>query len=221
LLERRAPPALAGVEPHERTVGGLLQGIEPEQPHRRLDRALGARSLGLMGQQSRQGLQGHLSQPLALGDEPLLEQRLVDAEPQKEVAPIQLGGLFQRLRSALGDAPFEGGHVDFDRRGIHGQGLPFDAHGRRCGAVESPAQVEHGMAQSIARLAVALVAPEQSRQLVAGVTLAGAHGEVRQQGLRLLRRKTRARARSQPGVEATKERHFQATHPGPLSGRTL
>ena len=50
LLERGPPTPLAGIEPHERAVRGLLQGIEPEQTHRRLDGALGGRGLGLFGQ---------------------------------------------------------------------------------------------------------------------------------------------------------------------------
>ena len=97
LLERGSPPPLAGIEPHERAVHRLLQGIQPEQPHRRLNRALRARGLALLGQQPRQGLQRHLPQPLPLGDEPLLEQRLVHGEAQQQVPAVQLGRLLQRL----------------------------------------------------------------------------------------------------------------------------
>ena len=86
-----------------------------------------------------QGLQGHLPQPLPLGDEPLLEERLVHIEAQEQVAAVELGGVLQRLRSSLGDPPFEGHHVDLHRGGVEGQGLPFDPQGRRVDTGERPA----------------------------------------------------------------------------------
>ena len=75
-------------------------------------------ALRLLGQQPRQGLQRHLPQPLPLGDEPLLEQRLVHGEAQQQVAAVELGGLLQRLGSPLGDPLFEGHHVDLHPEGI-------------------------------------------------------------------------------------------------------
>jgi hypothetical protein len=124
---------------HERAVHALLQGIQPEQPHRRLDCALRARRLALLRQQPRQGRQGHLPQPLSLGDEPLLEQRLVHGEAEQQVAAVQLGRLLQRLGRPLRHPPFEGHHVDLHLVRIQGQGLPFDPQRRRVDVSERPA----------------------------------------------------------------------------------
>ena len=44
------------------------------------------------------------------------------------------------------------------------------------------------VAETTARLVVALLAPQQGGELVAGVALAGSNGEVGEQGLSLLRR---------------------------------
>jgi hypothetical protein len=105
---------------------GLLQGVEREQPHRRLDGALGGRRPRLVGQQPRQGLQRHLAEPLSLRDQPLLEERLAHGEAQEEVAAVELGRALERLRCPRGDVPFEGHDVDVDRRGIEAQELTFD-----------------------------------------------------------------------------------------------
>ena len=53
LLERGSPPPLAGIEPHERAVHIFLQGVQRQQPHRRLNCVLRARGLALLGQQTR------------------------------------------------------------------------------------------------------------------------------------------------------------------------
>ena len=166
----------------------LLQGIEAEEPHRRLNGALRARGLALMGQQPRQGLQRLLPQPLPLGHEPLLEERLVQREAEEQIAAVQLGRLLQRLRSPLGNAPLEGHHVDLHRHGVHGHGLPFDPQRWRVGVGERPAQRDERVAETTTRLIVALLAPQQGRELVAGVALAGSNGKIGQQGLSLLRR---------------------------------
>ena len=139
LLERGSPPPLADIEPHERAVHGLLQGIQPEQPHRRLNGVLRGRGLALLGQQPRQGLQRHLPQPLPLGDEPLLEQRLVHREAQQQVPAVQLGRLLQRLGSPLGHPLFERHHVDLHPEGIQRQGLTFDPQRRGVGTGQRPA----------------------------------------------------------------------------------
>ena len=51
LLKRRPPPALPGIEAHERAVDGLLQGIESQKSYGRLDRRLRRCALRLVGQQ--------------------------------------------------------------------------------------------------------------------------------------------------------------------------
>ena len=96
--------------------------------------------------------------------------------------------------------------------GIQGQGLPFDPQRRGVGVGERPAQRDEGVAETTPRLLVALLAPQQGRELVAGVALAGSNAKVGQQGLGLLRRQAHGRARGKPGFEATEQRHSQAGH---------
>jgi hypothetical protein len=112
----------------------LLQGIEPKQPHRCPDGALDARGLRLMDQQSRHGGQRHLSQPLPLGDEPLLEERLVHVETQQQVATVDLGSLLQRPGSPLGDSSLEAHHIDLHPVRVQSQGATLDPQGRRVGS---------------------------------------------------------------------------------------
>ena len=73
LTQRRGAPALQGVEAHERAMGHFLQGIEAEQPQRRLDRRFGGPELHTVREQPGQRLEGELVQALPLGAQPLLE----------------------------------------------------------------------------------------------------------------------------------------------------
>jgi hypothetical protein len=82
----------------------------------------------------------------------------------------------------------EGHHVDLHRLGVHGHGLPFDPQRRRVGVGERPAQSDERVTETTARQLIALLAPQQGRELVAGVALARANGKIGQQGLSLLRR---------------------------------
>ena len=72
--------------------------------------------------------------------------------------------------------------------GVHGHGLPIDPQRGRVGVGERLAQGDERVAETTPRLIVALLAPQQGRELVAGVALAGSNGKIGQQGLSLLRR---------------------------------
>jgi hypothetical protein len=114
LLERRRPAPLPRVELHQGAVHGLLQRIEREQPQRRPDGAFRAGGPGLVGQEPGQGLQRNLAEPLALGHQPVLEQRLGRSEAEEQVAPIERRRLLQRLGRPFRGAALEGHQVDRD-----------------------------------------------------------------------------------------------------------
>ena len=60
-----------------------------------------------MGEESRQGPDRRLVQPLALAEEPVLERGLLDSEPVQEVAAVERDRLSERRGSACGDQPLE------------------------------------------------------------------------------------------------------------------
>jgi hypothetical protein len=77
-------------------VNGLLQRVEGEEPQCGLDRCLDRARRALVREQPRQGVEGHLAQPLALPEEPVLERRLLDREPLEEVSLVEGDGVRER-----------------------------------------------------------------------------------------------------------------------------
>ena len=130
-------------------------------------RALRRRGLRLVGQEPGQRLQRHLPQPLPFGHQPVLEERLVEAEAEEQVAPVELGGVRQPLDGALGHPPLEGRHVDLHLRRIQGKRRPVDEQDRGRGVGQRLAQGGERMAEAVAGVLVAPLPPEQGRQLVA------------------------------------------------------
>ena len=115
LAKRGAAPAALRVQPHQRAMHRLLQRVERQQLQRGLHGRLTGVNLPLVREKLRERLQGQLTQPLALAQQPLLERRLVDRESAEQVALIDRAGLCERRRRALADQPLEGRGVD-----IHG-----------------------------------------------------------------------------------------------------
>ena len=102
LLQRGASPALPRIETHQRSMRGLLQWVERQETDGGLDGALRRLALGLVGEQPGERLEGELSEPLALSQEPLLERWFVEAEPFEQLALVESRGPFERLCRALG-----------------------------------------------------------------------------------------------------------------------
>jgi hypothetical protein len=138
-----------------------------------------------MGQQAGQRLEGLLTKPLALGDQPFLEGRLGDREPFQEIAAIQRDGLTQLGDAAHFHEPLESRDVDVQRFGLQPHGLVVDAEPRP-GPPQALAQREQGLAQAPAGRRVTRVGPQQRSQLVARMRLPRRGGEIGEQGLRLL-----------------------------------
>ncbi len=64
-----------------------------------------------MSQQTPQGPDGQLVQPLPFGREPFLERALGQRQPGQQVAAVEAGDLLEGLGTAIGDQPLEPRHV--------------------------------------------------------------------------------------------------------------
>lgn len=159
LAQRRlAPPGLR-VEPHERAVHGLLQRVDGEQAPGGLDGVVDAAGRPAEAEQTGERLQGNLAQPLALGQQPLLERRLRDREPGEEVAAVQGPDPLERVGSGIAGRGFEG--VD-----VRGQGVGGEAEARALvedrGLAERFADRVDGLAEARPRLGFGQVAPQEA-----------------------------------------------------------
>src|SRR5262249_34869598 len=123
LLQRCAPPALPRIETHQRSMRGLLQRIEREETDGGLDGTLRRLTLGLVGEQPGEGLEGELSEPLALSQKPLLERWFVDAEPFEQIALVESHRALERLGRALGHQLLESDGIDVHSCWLQGDGL--------------------------------------------------------------------------------------------------
>ena len=76
-----------GVEPHQRPVNGLLQRVEREESQRGLDGRLGRARDRCWARSRARASRASLAQALALGQEPVLERRLLDREARRGGRP--------------------------------------------------------------------------------------------------------------------------------------
>src|SRR5262245_3923689 len=100
------------IKTHQRSMHRLLKWVEGQETDGGLYGALRRRALGLVGEQPSERLEGELSEPLALSQEPLLERRFVDAEPFEQLALVKSRGPFERLCRALGYQRLEREDID-------------------------------------------------------------------------------------------------------------
>ena len=210
LAQGGAPPPELGIETHERSVHGLLERIEGEEPEGRLHGGLRRAGGALLGQEPGEGSQGQLVQALALAQQPFLERGLVQGEPREEVALVEGRGLLQRLDRPRLRALLEDQRIDGDHGRVEGDGLRVDAQGVHAGQGSSDGRQR--LAKAGAGLGLAHVAPEQRGELVARVGLSEGQGEIGEEGLGLPRRHDQRWARVQTGAEAAKECQFQSCH---------
>ena len=185
----------------------LLQGVEREQPQGRPHRLISPAALAVMGEQPGERLERQLAQPLALGEEPLLERWRGPAESLEQVAPIERHGALERLRRALGHRPLERGHIDVGRGRIQDDGvIPGDqARGRHLGQ-GSPEGTE-GLPETRPRRRLRGVGPEQGGELAAGM---GLEGEIGQEGLGLPGGEDDRSAGFELCLKSPQKREFQA-----------
>ena len=134
----------------------------------------------MVREQPRQGLEGQLPQPLALRQQPLLERRVLDSEPLEQVTPIERRRLLEPRGGAPGDQPLEDRDVDLHRTRVDRDGLSVldEAAGG-----QGPADLEQRLAEAVSGSPCGRLAPEQRRQLVTRLRLAGMEGEVGEERL--------------------------------------
>jgi hypothetical protein len=96
----------------------LLQRLQRQQLERRLHRRLLRPCVAVVSHELAQCLQRQLPEPLPLGEQPMLERRLVDGHSGEQVPLIELSSLFEGGRSGLGHQPLEGSHIHIDEGGF-------------------------------------------------------------------------------------------------------
>jgi hypothetical protein len=210
LPERGAAPAELHVEAHERSVNGLLQGIERRELEAGLDGGLGPINRALVGQQARQGLERQLAQALALGEQPVLEGWLPDSEAGQEIAVIERGRLGKALGRGGGHRLLEVCHVDSDGARVEGDAVGFDPETVSSAGTDGSADAKQGLAERGAGLGLGALAPEEAGQLVTSVGLARRHGEVGDESLGLARGQAHDPIGLEPGPKAVEELEMEA-----------
>lgn len=204
LTERGSAPALAGVETHERAVHGLLERVQSEQAQGGLDGGVGIAGARVMPEQPGERPERDLVQPLALGEEPVLERRRLSGETGEEGTAIELGGARERLRRSALRQPLERPDVDVDGVAVDPDRVDVGDHGRRA-VRQRLSDGDEGLPETGAHRALARVAPQQRCELAARVGLVGMQGQVGEQRLRLLARQHDGAAIGQLGLEPAQE----------------
>jgi hypothetical protein len=103
-------------------------------------------------------------------------------------------------------------HVDIDRGSVQGKRLAFDAQRWGRDAAEALPQDDERVTETITRVLICSLPPEDSGELVTFVGFSRAQREISQQRLRLLGRHVDHTARGEPHVEATEERQPEGDH---------
>ena len=98
------PASEPRIEPHDRTMDGLLQRVQRQQTKTGLDGRLVGAGFLLMGEQTAQSLDRQLVQALPLRREPFLERTLGQRQSGQQVTSIETSDLLERVRAAVGDA---------------------------------------------------------------------------------------------------------------------
>lgn len=154
-------------------------------------------------------LERGLAQPLALGEQPLLEGRFRHGEPGEEIALVQPDRALEIGEVAWGRLLHERRDVDGDRRRVERHRARLQAKPGRTGGDQDLAKREERLAQTTPRLWFAHPAPEQRGKLVTGVGPARRTGEVGQQRLSLPGRQSHDRPGGQLRVKAAEERESE------------
>ncbi len=170
------------MEPHQPAMGLFRQRVQRQCAFERRGRAGSIAGRRFPRGKLDQQRNGQLMEACSLLRQPFVERRVVNPEAFEQRAAAQLGGGAQALQVvALG----QGGqvdHVGVDRAGVDGQGLALGDEGI---ILDCAADGGEGLAQAVARLLVAAIAPQQADQPFARLGLAGAAQQQRQHRFRL------------------------------------
>src|SRR5215813_10897934 len=211
LPEGSVTPAVAHVEPHQGAVDRLLERIQRQQAESRRDGSAGLFRLCLVGEQFGQGLEGELTQPLPLRDQPLLERRLGDPQALQQVPAIQVDRLLEGFGIGPAGKPLEREDVDVERGSVKRHGVLVGAQARRYDG-KPRAKDEQHLAEIGTRLPVVHLRPEQRGELVPWMRLARVAGEIGQERLGLFKPDRHGLAGSSLEVEAAEQTQLQSRH---------
>jgi hypothetical protein len=151
----------------------FLQWIHPHDAQRGLDGGIEGIGPDVLAQEPGQPSQGQLAQPLALERAPLLERRLVEAEPLEQIARVESSRALQRLRRASGDRLLEARHVHGDHGRVERDGVLAHEQNRRVSLAEAAPHRQQGLPEAVPGLGLGRVTPEERGQLLARVEPAG------------------------------------------------
>ena len=152
----------------------LLQRVEGEEPQRHLDRAVDGAGHDVVVEEPLQHLLQHLLQPPPLGDSQASNSSPQSAQAVQERTAIERCGALQGLGRAVGGAAREQRRASTSS--TSGRSATWPGVGGEAGSGllgQARAQARERLAQVRARLGLRPVAPEQTRQLVAPLRLAG------------------------------------------------
>src|SRR5499427_1962601 len=211
LPEGSVTPAVAHVEPHQGAVDRLLERIQRQQAESRRDGSAGLFRLCLVGEQFGQGLEGELTQPLPLRDQPLLERRLGDPQAFQQVPAIQVDRLLEGFGIGPAGKPLEREDVDVERGSVQRHGVLVEAQARRDDG-KPPAKDEQHLAEIGTRLPVVHLRPEQRGELLPWMRLVRVAGEIGQERLGLFKPDRHGLAGSSLEVEAAEQTQLQSRH---------
>jgi hypothetical protein len=200
-----APLPRLHVKLHQCPVDGLLEWIEGEKALGGLDGRLCRACRVLVCEQPPKASDGQLVQPLALGEEPIVERWLLYREPLEEVAVVEGKTLGQCRWGRLRDPLYELVDVHAHSGGIQGDGVRVHLERLGIGAPQAlPDRVER-LAKTRSRRRLDGASPEEARQFVPGVGDAERYRQVGQEGLRLSRGQGEWRLGAQAGPKPTEK----------------
>src|SRR5262249_47697646 len=134
--------------------------------------------------------------------QPLVERRLLDADPFEEIALVQLGGALARFRRPLSGQRLESHDVDVEAQRLECHVTVVGEEDRV--ASESAAKRYQSLAEALPRVLVARVGPQERRELVAGMPATRPYREIGEEGLGLVGQRERF-ARAQPRLKASEK----------------
>src|SRR5690349_1850357 len=121
------------VEAHQGSMDILVQSVQREQPARGANGRVDRSGTRLMLEEPGESLSGQFPEPLALGEEPLVERVRLRVEAGQKIALVERERLLQRCPTASADELLETRHIDVQPRGIqrHGVGVEHENAGTR------------------------------------------------------------------------------------------
>ena len=201
-----------------------LSGSSSASALRGRSRALGIAAGQRLRHQAAERPLEQLTQAPAFHQQPILEGGIADRDAIEEIALIERGCPRQRPDRAVADQPLEEERVStLTASRSSSDRLAVGAEHAAAVVAEAAAQPRQRLLQAVARLLVAMLAPQQAGEAVTRMGGAGADRQEGEQGAILLRRQIDSRAVGQQSLEL--RRAASASKPaiaeGSMTGVTI